>query len=75
MYPLLTQKKVDYEGWREVLNLMNSKEHLTPEGLNKIVGIKTFMNKGISDSLKLAFPGVSPVRRPVFINQGLVDPY
>jgi hypothetical protein len=54
---------------------MNSKEHLTQEGLYKIVGIKTFMNKGISDSLKLALPSVYPVRIPVFINQGLIDPY
>lgn len=73
-YPLITQKRVDYEGWKEVINLMNSKQHLTIEGLDKIVGIKTFMNRGISKSLQLAFPNVSSIEKPVFVNQGIIDP-
>jgi len=73
-YPLITQKRVDYEGWKEVLDLMNSKQHLTIEGLERIVGIKTFMNRGISNTLKLAFPNVTSVKRSVFVNQGNIDP-
>ena len=35
---------------------MLKKEHLTNEGLLKIVAIKASMNLGLSDDLKVAFP-------------------
>jgi hypothetical protein len=41
---------------------MNCKEHLTIEGLRKIVAIKAVMNNGLNDVLKEAFPTVVPVR-------------
>jgi hypothetical protein len=34
---------------------MNRKEHLTPEGLKKILAIKASMNKGLPDELKSIF--------------------
>ena len=40
-------------------------EHLTLEGLRKIVAIRASMNRGLSDKLKLAFPDVVPVERPI----------
>ena len=64
-YPLITQKLGDYLLFREVVELMNNKEHLTYEGLNKIVSIKASINKGISDELKVAFPQCIPVMRPI----------
>ena len=39
-------------------------EHLTQEGLRKIVAIRAMMNLGLSDKLKLAFPDVVRVERP-----------
>lgn len=36
--------------------LIQNKEHLTIEGVNKIVAIKASMNLGLSDELKVAFP-------------------
>ena len=44
---------------------MLKKEHLTIEGLHKIVSLKTSMNLGISPKLKSAFPDVIPVPRPI----------
>ena len=41
---------------------MNRGEHLTIEGLQKIVAIKASMNRGLSDKLKQAFPNIIPVR-------------
>ena len=67
-YPLITQKLGDYLLFREVVELMNNKEHLTYEGLNKIVSIKASINKGISDELKVAFPQCIPVMRPIKVN-------
>lgn len=67
-YPLITQKLGDYLLFRQVVELMNNKEHLTYEGLNKIVSIKASINKGISDELKVAFPQCIPVMRPIKVN-------
>jgi hypothetical protein len=44
---------------------MKNKEHLTEEGLNKIIALKSAINKGLSDMLKAAFPNVVPVVRPI----------
>lgn len=35
-YKLLTQKQVDFELFKQVVELINSKQHLTTEGLIKI---------------------------------------
>ena len=64
-YPLITQKQADYLLFKEVFNLINRKEHLTMEGLKKIIEIKSSMNRGLSDKLKAAFLNVIPVKRPL----------
>lgn len=63
-YMLNTQKRADFELFKQAIALMNRKEHLTMDGLRRIVAIKAAMNKGLSGVLKLAFPGVIPVKRP-----------
>ena len=49
-----------------IIDLMSRKEHLTIEGLHKIVdasrSIKASLNLGLSDKLKVAFPNVIPPR-------------
>jgi hypothetical protein len=64
-YPLLTKKRADFILFKEVLELMNTREHLTMEGLAKIVNIKASMNKGLSEQLKEQFLDVVPVQRPI----------
>jgi hypothetical protein len=54
-YPLLTKKRVDFELFKLAINLIKNKEHLTEEGLNKLVSIKASLNKGITDKLKDIF--------------------
>ena len=44
---------------------MEGGEHLTLEGLHKIVVIKASMNLGLSDKLKWGFPSVVPIERPL----------
>ncbi|RYE15663.1 MAG: hypothetical protein EOP34_02320 [Rickettsiales bacterium] len=64
-YPLLTNKQSDYLLFKQVVNNMEKERHLTVEGLNKIMSIKAVMNnKGVSDSLNLAFPNIEPILRP-----------
>lgn len=57
IYPLLTQKSVDFFLFKQIIDLINNKAHLTVEGLNQIVNLKASMNLGLSDKLKLEFPG------------------
>lgn len=45
-YPIIGVKYLDFLCFVEVANLMENKEHLTIEGLNKILAIKAGMNKG-----------------------------
>jgi hypothetical protein len=45
--------------------LIQNKEHLTMEGLSKIVAIKASMNNGLPDELKAAFPNIIPAPRPL----------
>jgi len=73
-YPLISQKSADYELFKQAFNLILNKEHLTKEGLRKIVGIKASINKGLSDELKTAFPGIKPVKKPEVENVFIRDP-
>ena len=49
-------------------------KHLTPEGLRKIVAIRARMNRGLSEKLKVAFPDVVPVVRPLVDDTKIIDP-
>lgn len=66
-YPLLTKKFADYILFKESVNLIESKSHLTMEGLLKLVSIKASLNWGLSDKFKESFPNVelaAPIVRP-----------
>jgi hypothetical protein len=73
-YPLLTQKHADFLLFKQVVNLMNDKAHLTSEGLAKILALKASMNNGLSGKLKEFFPNIAPVPRPLVENQEILDP-
>ena len=62
-YPLLTQKQADFELFKKVVELMKNKEHLTEEGLQKIICIKAAINLGLPEKLKIAFPEIIPASR------------
>ena len=47
-YPLITQKQADYKQCKYAYSIIKKKEHLTNEGLRKIVAIKASMNWGLS---------------------------
>ena len=54
-YPLITQKQADYLLFKQAMELINRKKHLTMEGLNQIVNIRAAMNLGLTDKLKKKF--------------------
>lgn len=63
-YPLITQKQADYLLFKEAVNLIINKEHLSLTGLLKFVGIKATINWGLSEKFKETFPNVEPINRP-----------
>jgi hypothetical protein len=73
-YPLTTKKRADFELLKLVVELMNKKEHLTMEGLTKIVSIKASMNRGLSAELQTAFPNIIPASRPILEEAPIKDP-
>jgi len=71
---MLTQKQADFELFFSVVNLMNQKEHFHLEGFTKIISIRASMNKGLPESLKIAFPNIIPILRPTIDSQVIKDP-
>lgn len=53
---------------------MKCKEHLTNEGLQKIVSIKYVLNQGLSNYLNSAFPLIVPAIRPQVKSNKIMDP-
>ena len=72
-YPLITQKSADYLLFKEVVMMMQRKEHLTNVGLQAIINIRATLNKGLTQGLKEAFPESVAVPRPV-VNPNISDP-
>lgn len=73
-YPLITQKWSDYKIFKSIVELMHNKEHVTPEGLNKVLSLKASLNKGLSPALIEAFPLITAVDRPKAPVPEIVDP-
>ena len=65
-FPLRSHKLIDFNLWKACATLVKNKEHLTEEGIQKIISLKSALNKDLSESLKLAFPTVPVMTRPVY---------
>lgn len=73
-YPLITQKLADYLLFKQVFELISNKEHLTIEGLKKIIAIKASINKGLPEELQEAYSDIEPVNRCNVVNKEIPDP-
>jgi hypothetical protein len=74
-YPLVTAKVSDFLLFKQCFELIKNGEHLTVEGLLKIVSLKSSLNWGISDKLTKNFPLVIPVNRLEYKFKGIPDPF
>ena len=63
-YPLITSKWSDFELFKQVVDLINRKEHLTFEGLQQIVNLRASINNGLSSKLTEAFPDTIQFKDP-----------
>jgi len=64
-YPLISRKRGDYLLFKEIVSIMQLKEHLTLQGIQKIINIRATLNFGLSKELQLMFPETIPVPRPL----------
>ena len=55
-YPQLSKKQIDYLLWKDIINILHSKQHLTLEGFIECLSLKSLLNKGLNDKLKNIFP-------------------
>ena len=84
-YKLLTQKAADFILFNQIVKLINTKAHLTKEGLHQIINIKASLNLGISENLKSYWTKITPllhlrnekqmVERPLIKTKNIPDPY
>lgn len=74
-FPLITQKWADYQLFKQVFELIKCKQHLTTEGLLKIVSIRASINRGLTEELKAAFPDVIPAPTPRIGDIEIKDPH
>lgn len=74
-YPLVTTKISDFLLFKQCFDKIKNVKHLTEEGLLKILGLKTFLNLGLSDKLIEAFPNIIPVNKPEYKFKGIHDPF
>ena len=67
-YPLMTRKGADFQIFEKIIDIMLNKGHLTSDGFQEIVNLKSSLNLGLNDKLKASFPEykVSP-KLPVSI--------
>lgn len=59
-FPLISKKLKDYKLFKLAYNLFIKKEHLSIEGIEKLVALKNSMNLGLSPQLKAAFANIKP---------------
>ena len=65
-YLLRSAKGIDFRLWAECVKLMAAKKHLTEDGLNRILSLKSALNLGLSEQVKMQFSNVVPTIRPTY---------
>nr|YP_010893094.1 hypothetical protein Q6C72_mgp01 [Paraisaria heteropoda]WJR82532.1 hypothetical protein [Paraisaria heteropoda] len=74
-FPLVTAKLADYILFKKAFDIILLKEHLSQEGLLKLVGIKASLNLGLNQNIKKAFSNWEElqVNRPNYTFKSIPD--
>ncbi|PQE31504.1 LAGLIDADG (mitochondrion) protein [Rutstroemia sp. NJR-2017a WRK4] len=72
---LYKKKQLDFKLFKLALTCIKNKEHLTSEGLKKLIAIKASMNKGLTGELKALFPDITPMTKPEPETGLIIDPH
>lgn len=74
-YPLKTKKQADYQLFKLAYSLIKNKDHVTNDGLLKLVALKASINRGLTDELAIAFPDIVPSLRPEIALPEKIEPF
>lgn len=74
-YPLVTAKKLDYVLFKKSFDIIKLNEHLTEQGISKLIEYKSTLNKGLSEKLKNSFSDINLLERVEFKFNGIPSPY
>ena len=74
-FPLITNKLNDYKLFKLAYILIVQKEHLSLEGIKKLVLIKCSMNFGLSPELKAHFPDIKQNPKEKISDYKIPDPH
>jgi LAGLIDADG endonuclease len=73
-FSLLSKKVADFILFKQIVELMTNKAHLTGEGLQEIINIRASMNLGLSNIQITHLPNTIPVQRPIINTTNIPDP-
>jgi hypothetical protein len=73
-YPLVSAKILDFLSFKKCYEIIKKKEHLTEDGLLKILSLKSSLNKGLSEKIKKNFSNIEYLNRSEYIFKGIPDP-
>ena len=73
-YPLITQKRVDYELFKKILIIIDKGEHLSRSGFEEIISIRSSLNLGLPENLREQYPDIIPSNRPLVENSEIPHP-
>ncbi len=73
-YPPITQKRVDYELFKQAYELVKAKTHLSEKGLKDIVSIRASINQGLTRELASDFPDIVPKSKSTIKDLTVKDP-
>nr|YP_009262150.1 LAGLIDADG endonuclease [Chrysoporthe cubensis]AMX22225.1 LAGLIDADG endonuclease [Chrysoporthe cubensis] len=75
-YPLITQKRADFELFRQAFYLVLAKEHLTKEGFQRYLNLRATINNGNHfQDLLVEYPDTVKLPKPCIEHEGIIDPY
>ena len=75
-YPLITQKRGDFELFRQAYYMILAKEHLTMEGFQKYLNLRASINGGkLFQAIQAEFPDIISLPRPSFVFEGIPDSF
>lgn len=73
-YNLITQKRADFELFKQIVSIKAKNRKLSLENFEKIISLKVKLNLGISEKLKQVFTNITSVLKPIVILQEIPHP-
>lgn len=74
-YLLITKKQKDFKLFCLIFDIFNKKEHLTLDGIKKIISIRGLMNKSNIKNFTQYFEDIPSIKVSFNNNNEIINPY